>query len=48
MKNKLKMKWLPKLQVRRSFTQEEIEEFNRDVKMYKKMHPNWNDESILI
>lgn len=44
----LRNKWLPILQVRQTISEEELEEYNKEVKKFVEQNPNWEDNIVYI
>jgi hypothetical protein len=44
----LRNKWLPILQIRQSISDEELKNYNKDVEIFLREHPNWQDNIIYI
>lgn len=40
----IEAKWKAELKVKKTFTKEEIEEFNRDKRSYVAMNPGWRNQ----
>lgn len=44
----LRNKWLPILQVRETISEQELEEYNKDIKRFVEENPHWEDNIVYI